>query len=283
MISTFDRRFVFVLIILIGLACGGSEVSPPVSNDTPVVDAPVDPSPPTSDGREVVTVGKVVDGDTIELTDGRRIRYIGINTPERDQPYYGEAKEINRLLVENRMVELEYDVEPFDKYGRTLAYIWVNGSMANLEIVRRGYANSFTVPPNVRYEAQFREAQREAREAELGLWAGSPVALKIIRIQADAPGDDRQNPNGEWIEIANQGNESVQMQGYTLKDEANHIYTFADFVVAPGRSFRLYSGAGPNNEDELYWGLNGESVWNNGGDVAFLRDGEGALVDNFSY
>jgi hypothetical protein len=97
-------------------------------------------------------------------------------------------------------------------------------------------ANAFTVPPNVRYEAEIRAAEQEAREAERGLWAGSEVALKIIQIEADAPGSDNENPNGEWIEIANQGDGPVSMQGYTLKDEANHIYSFGDFTVPPTRA-----------------------------------------------
>jgi micrococcal nuclease len=155
--------------------------------------------------------------------------------------------------------------------------------MANLEIVQRGYANAFTVPPNVRYEGQFREAERDAREAERGLWTGSEVALKITHIEANAPGNDNENPNGEWIEIANQGNEPVQMQGYTLKDEANHIYTFGDFAVQSGRAFRLHSGQGRDTPTELYWGLVGESVWNNDSDAAFLRDVQGNLVDTFAY
>jgi hypothetical protein len=144
-------------------------------------------------------------------------------------------------------------------------------------------ANAFTVPPNVRYEAQIRAAEQEAREAGRGLWAGSEAELKIVRIEADAPGDDRENPNGEWIEIANQGNEPVQMQGYTLKDEANHIYTFGNFTAPPGGSFRVYSGQGQDSGTELYWGLTGDSVWNNNGDAAFLRDAGGALVDSFLY
>jgi micrococcal nuclease len=144
-------------------------------------------------------------------------------------------------------------------------------------------ANAFTAPPNARYEAEIRAAEQEAREAERGLWAGSEVALKIIQIEADAPGSDNENPNGEWIEIANQGDGPVSMQGYTLKDEANHIYSFGDFTVPPNQSFRLYSGQGSDNPDEIYWGFSGESVWNNNGDAAFLRDGEGALVDSFTY
>ena len=239
---------------------------------------------PTQPGDlETATVAAVIDGDTIELTNGRRVRYIGINTPERDQPYYNEAREANQRLVGGKQVQLERDLDSFDQYGRILAYVWVDGVMANQEIVKQGFANAFTVPPNVRYEAQIRAAEQEAREAGRGLWAGSDAPLKIVHIEADAPGDDRENPNGEWIEIANQGNELVQMQGYTLKDEANHIYTFGNFTVRPGGSFRLYSGQGQDGETELYWGLAGDSVWNNSGDAAFLRDAQGALVDSFSY
>ena len=269
-----------IVFLVVFLACSGVDTSPlPVSTPTPAQSR--GPSQPGN--LETATVAKVVDGDTIELTDGRRVRYIGINTPERDQPYYEEAAETNRQLVEGRGVQLEFDVETFDQYGRTLAYVWSNGVMANWEIVNRGFANAFTVPPNVRYEGQFREAERDAREAERGLWAGSEVALKITHIEANAPGNDNENPNGEWIEIANQGNEPVQMQGYTLKDEANHIYTFGDFAVQSGRAFRLHSGQGRDTPTELYWGLIGESVWNNDSDAAFLRDVQGNLVDTFAY
>ncbi len=244
---------------------------------------PGNSGPTQPDGLETVTVTKVVDGDTVELSNGRRLRYIGINTPERDQPYYNEATALNRQLVEGKNVQLEFDLETFDQYGRSLAYVWVDGRLVNLEIVQQGFANSFTVPPNIRYEAEFRRAEKEAREAGRGLWAGSSVALKIIQIQADAPGSDNDNPNGEWIEIANQGNMPVPMQGFTLKDEANHIYTFGDFTVEPGAAFRLFSGQGENSPNALYWGLSGESVWNNNGDAAYLRDNQGALVSTFAY
>ena len=245
---------------------------------------PSDPGPDQPDDNlDAATVARVVDGDTIELTDGRRVRYIGINTPERGQPYYTEASEANRQLVDGRQVQLEFDQDTFDQYGRTLAYIWVDGVMANREIVARGYANTFTVPPNVKYDEAFRQAERDAREAGRGLWAGSSAPLKITDLQADAPGSDRDNPNGEWVEIANQGGEPVNLAGYTLKDEANHIYTFGNFNVNSGVAFRLHSGQGQNTDTELYWGLVGESVWNNDSDAAFLRDQDGALVDMYAY
>lgn len=291
-----NRKFVSIALIFlfVSLACAVTVDVTPVTPDGPptpagritaTVKSPtVTPgSPSTPAAGDTVTVSRVLDGDTVELANGRRVRYIGINTPERDQPYYQEATAANRRLVEGKTVRLEFDADTFDQYGRSLAYVWVGQVMANLEMVKLGYANTFTVPPNVRYENEFRQAEREAREAGRGLWAGSDTPLKIVHIQADAPGRDSDNPNGEWIEIANQDGRPVNMAGFTLKDEANHIYTFADFTVAPGASFRLYSGQGRNTATELYWGLRGDSIWNNDSDSAFLRDTEGALVDTFSY
>ena len=275
-----------ILFMLVSLACSETGSSPtesppsiPVSTPTPAQGGgPIQPG-----NLEIVTVARVIDGDTVELTDGRRVRYIGMNTPERDQPYYAEATEANRQLVEGIRVGLETDQESFDRYGRTLAYVWANGQMVNLEVVQQGYANIFTVPPNVKYETEFLTAEREAREAERGLWAGADVALKITDLQANAPGNDNENPNGEWIEVTNQGSEPVTMTGYTLKDAANHIYTFDNFTLPVGSAFTLYSGQGQNSPTELYWGYNGESVWNNDSDTAFLRDADGRFVDMYAY
>lgn len=282
MISRNKFLSIIIIFLIVSIACSGTDSAP--TDDTLDTPPPPPSSGPAQPGDlETAGVARVVDGDTIELTDGRRVRYIGINTPERDQPYYNEAADTNRQLIEGNQVQLEFDQDTFDRYGRTLAYIWVDGVMVNREIIARGYANAFTVPPNVKYDTEFREAEREARESERGLWAGSPVELKIINIQADAPGSDRENPNGEWIEVANQGREAVNMAGYTLKDEANHIYTFGNFTVNGGSSFRLYSGTGEDSSTELYWGFEGKSVWNNSSDAAFLRDDQGALVDNYAY
>jgi len=280
------RLFAAIILTFTILACSlGGELMPEPTTlpSEPTATLPPSGGPVQPGDMETVTIARVVDGDTVELTDGRRVRYIGINTPEHDQPYFQEATEANRQLVEGKEVRLEFDQETLDKYGRTLAYIWVDGMMVNEEIVKRGFANAYTVPPNVKYAEEFRQAERAARDAERGLWAGSDATLKIVDLNADAPGSDKDNPNGEWVEIANQGNQTIQMQGYSLKDEANHIYTFGNFEVQPGGSFRLYSGQGQNTTGELYWGLSGESVWNNDADTAFLRDGQGALVDVYTY
>jgi micrococcal nuclease len=124
-------------------------------------------------------VERVVDGDTIHVRLGARVekvRYIGINTPEVHHPTKGEelggreATEINRRLVEGKRVRLELDVRERDRYGRLLAYVWVGDVMVNAELVRLGYAQVMTIPPNVRYQETLLKLQREARDAGRGLW-----------------------------------------------------------------------------------------------------------------
>ena len=240
------------------------------------------PIPPPGDA-ETFRVKEVVDGDTIVLEDGTKVRYIGLNTPERDRPFYEEATDANRKLVENKEIRLEFDTVNIDQYGRTLAYVFEGETFVNLELLRQGYANVFTVPPNVKYEELFREAEQKAREAGRGLWATQETGVKIAHIQADAPGNDNENPNGEWVEIVNEGSEAVNLEGYSLKDAANHIYTFPAFTLQPGATVHLYTGQGQDDASSLYWGLVGEAVWNNSGDSAFLRDSEGNLVDDYTY
>ena len=125
------------------------------------------------------TVVRVVDGDTIYVQlAGRveKIRYIGVNTPEIHHPIKGEepggreAADVNRRIVGGQRVRLELDVRTRDRYGRLLAYVWVGDMMVNAELVRLGYAQVMTLPPNVRYQNLFVKLQREARDAGRGLW-----------------------------------------------------------------------------------------------------------------
>ena len=119
-----------------------------------------------------ILVSRVIDGDTIDLADGITIRYIGINTPEVGQPGAEEATEANRALVEGKKVKLEYDVQKQDKYDRTLAYVYLeDGTFVNAELVKQGYAQVATYPPNVKYVDLFQKVQKEAQAEKRGLWA----------------------------------------------------------------------------------------------------------------
>jgi micrococcal nuclease len=125
-------------------------------------------------------VTRVVDGDTIVVTLGtalETVRYIGVNAPEVHHPRRGEepggreATAVNRGLVLGRQVRLELDVRTRDRYGRLLAYVWVGDVMVNAELVRQGYAQVMTVPPNVRHQELFLKLQRDARASGRRLWS----------------------------------------------------------------------------------------------------------------
>lgn len=136
----------------------------------------------SSDSAQVVRVLRVVDGDTIELETKQKVRYIGINTPETNDPRVGvecfgtEAKEKNKQLVEGKFVRLEKDISETDRYGRLLRYIFLSKEgtsealFVNKHLVEEGYALSTSYPPDVKYQELFRAAQQKAQEQNKGLW-----------------------------------------------------------------------------------------------------------------
>jgi micrococcal nuclease len=131
---------------------------------------------------EYFRVTKVIDGDTFLIDDGsakgEKVRLIGVDAPEskkvfkKEIGYYGKESKIylTNLLL-NKKVKLEYDVDYTDRYGRTLAYVYLDdGTFLNAELVKQGYAMVMTVPPNVRFAEEFVKLQQEARENNRGLW-----------------------------------------------------------------------------------------------------------------
>ena len=133
---------------------------------------------------------RVIDGDTIVLAGGEHVRYIGIDTPEAArnghpaQRMADEATQLNRRLVEGRPVRIALDVRERDRYGRLLGYVYVRDEASgdevfvNAELVKAGYAQVYTLPPDVRYSELLLELERQAREQGRGLWGkhDAPVA-----------------------------------------------------------------------------------------------------------
>lgn len=130
-------------------------------------------------------VRTVIDGDTIELENGERVRYIGINAPEimrredtswvyDPHPFGEDAKEFNRRLVEGKRVRLEYDQEVRDRYGRLLAYVYVEDVFVNAEMVKAGLAETFVKLPNTRHAALLTHVKEEAQDRRRGIWDAHP-------------------------------------------------------------------------------------------------------------
>jgi|GEM_PF-762331 len=199
-----------VLLVVIASAVGsggGREPSeqvqqPPASSPSPAPTFTALPTPTPSytlpagaecipaHPPEAATMVRVVDGDTIEVSvDGRTatVRYIGVNTPEQGQPYYQEATDANRRLLGDGRLLLYKDVSETDGYGRLLRYVVAGDRFVNLELVKAGYAQAATYPPDVACSQAFVAAEREARSSQVGLWAPAPVASQPTPTQAPSP------------------------------------------------------------------------------------------------
>lgn len=124
----------------------------------------------------------VTDGDTFKINyngEEKKIRLIGVDTPESVSPnkeknnnYGKEASNYTKGRLEGKYIFLEFDVQQTDKYGRFLAYVYLeDGTMYNKELLEKGYAQVATYPPNVKYVEVFEEIQKKARENKIGFWA----------------------------------------------------------------------------------------------------------------
>ena len=152
---------------------GGSSASASVPASTPPADA-------VGGFDATVTVSRVVDGDTIEISpavDGNEeVRLIGMDTPETKDPSEGieplgpEASAFATEELTGKSVGLEFDVEREDQYDRLLAYVYLDGEMFNEVLVEGGLAQAYPYEPNTKYEERFAAAQEEARAANLGIW-----------------------------------------------------------------------------------------------------------------
>ena len=134
----------------------------------------------TPPAYEAAVVVRVIDGDTIELEDGRRVRYIGIDTPEISHPTKGqecyglEATTRNQQLVEGRTIELQKGIEDRDQYGRFLRYAYVDGIFVNAQLVAEGYAYASSHGPERRYQQVFMQLQQYSKLRSRGLWSACP-------------------------------------------------------------------------------------------------------------
>lgn len=187
-----DRLFKGTVVILFILSCANFVAAEPGKLNIEYSSQEgkfVIPFGHSYDYRNIL-VKRVIDGDTLQLENGERLRLIGIDSPEmhesdklyRDSQRSGKdirtikelgrrAYEFTKKLVEGKYVSLEFDVEKYDKYGRLLAYVYLkDGTFINAKIVEQGYANLMTIPPNVKYADLFLKLYREARTRKRGLW-----------------------------------------------------------------------------------------------------------------
>lgn len=241
-----------------------------------------------------VDIDRVVDGDSVWVIgpEGElEVRLIGINAPERGGCFAEDARQmLSTIVADARDVALSPWPPEYDDFGRVLGFVWTPDGLANLELVTRGavVARAQSDHP---FADSFEAAETHASERGLGLWAPDACGaiagnVRIVQLEADAPGNDRENPNGEWVLIENAGQDAVNLLGWTIRDESTrHRHTFGNLTLRPGQQLRLRTGCGDDDLDadpiEAFWCDPEPPVWNNDGDTAFLLDPNGSTADHY--
>jgi len=223
------------------------------------------------DESEEGFVWRAVDGDTVKIGN-ESVRLLGINTPEKGEFYYAEAKKSIEGLIVNKTVKLEFGNDKYDKYGRKLAYLILDGVNVNIEQVRKGFANIF-IYDNDEYTEELKNAWNECVangenlcEASKEKCAGC-IELKELDVK-----------NQEVI-FYNNCSFDCNLQNWSIKDEGRKKFVFSNFVLMKNKEVSVIVGNESSFEDEdiLLW-EDEEYVWTSTGDTLFLRDDNGKLV-----
>jgi endonuclease YncB( thermonuclease family) len=255
---------------------------------------------------------------TLSRIDPAEFEGIPDTTAGRDHLFnWGEqATEYTTDTLEGKTARVTSDPEADRRgsFSRLLVYIYIDNANFNKLLLTNGYARMYDSSFSVRTE--FAEAEETARADSVGLWdfeephtpsptptpSSSTGELIVWNIHEDAEGNDHDNLNDEYIEFKNDGGQSLDLTGWTVKDEVDHTYTFPrGFTLEPGATVTLYTGSGSDLEyppslswswittvtlytgsgsdtdSELYWGSGG-AIWNNGGDTIIVEDDNGNVV-----
>jgi endonuclease YncB( thermonuclease family) len=242
---------------------------------------------PTGPPPETAEVVNVYDGDTFTLSTDDRVRLRWVNAPEMRpaEPYAVESREAVSALVLGKQVKLVVGAVPRDAYGRVLAGVVVDGKDLSTELLERGLAHLFVIPPDDTDLSGMVAAQERARGAKRGIWSTPTFqgVLHITSFHANADGDDRENLNGEYLRVCNVSAAPVDLAGFKLTDISGSSWELPSMVVPPGNTVKIMSGRGHNQPDasrqlEVYL-QSATPVWNNTRDRATLYDRFGKVVD----
>ncbi len=229
---------------------------------------------------ENVRVDRVIDGDTIKLVDGRKVRLLGINSPERREPYYHKARRFLESRVRDREVRLEYEQDGEDGYGRLLAYVYAGRSMLNEELLSEGLAHVMIIGESSKYERRLLAAQAEAKKKRKALWSVWTRA-KVLKITSLHP----YNPSrpSAYLRLVCLADRPLQLAGHVLANEAGDRFVLPRFTLAPGYSVIVSAADIDLSSSQVVFRWPGIMKFNEQQDTAFLLDPAGNVIDQFSY
>lgn len=267
----------------------------PIGGDNgPEID-PRDVAAPAGIPTRSADVVTIFDGDSLEISSNDGVveaRLVGINAPERDECLGDTARETLLAIVEStgRVVDVAEGDDGIDQFGRSLVYISASGVDINALLVATG--NAIAVQSGHDRQTHYLGLMEQASADGSGIWqfgvCGPPEVadgdVVIFELEPDPQGRDDENLNGEWIVVRNTTTATVDVSGWTVRDEstANRYVFPAGAAIAPGTDVKLRTGCGNDSARERFWCSDGP-VWSNGGDTALLMDGAGNVVDLLIY
>lgn len=207
--------------------------------------------------EETVLVERVIDGDTV-VVEGKSIRMLGINTPEKGEKYYAEAKNYTASLVMNKTINIER--RGTDLYNRTLAYLFYNEEILNSKLIEKGYANAYFPEGKDNYYSMFTNAWEECLNQNKNLCEKSQDKCATCIITKEFGYDDN-------LILYNSCDFDCNLTGWNLKDEGRKNFVFENFILGSNEQVKIT----PKDFGEKY-------VWTNTGDTMFLRDDKEKLV-----
>ena len=204
--------------------------------------------------RETVHVDRIIDGDTI-VSGNFSIRLLGINSPEKGEIGYSDAKDFLINTILNKTVTLDFGREKYDLYHRKLAYIYFEGRNINLESVKNGFSSPYFPSGKTKYYSEFFYSWNECLEKNIG----------ICKSRKENCLNFLWEPNEDKITIENLCNFKFDLDGYSLKDEGRKKFVFEKFLLDKKTTL--------TNEN-----FSKKYVWTSSGDSIFIRDEKNNLI-----
>lgn len=253
---------------------------------------------PPDELTERAVVVEVIDGDTFvaDLAGAStEVRILGINAPEAEECFGGEARSVLTRMIGSASVVLVAGAESIDQFGRALRQVFVEEDDGAISIGAAMVAEGMAVAVTAADPAtdQLKAVEGQAYASGRGMWGtfacGQPEGgfpdrpqLRVAEVSADPPGVDDDDLAQEWVEIVNEGYGSVSIEGWVIRDEsaANRLILPAGTALGVGESLRVVTGCGSSGAQVIYW-CSDTPVWNNDGDTVYLLDNLGNAVERY--
>jgi micrococcal nuclease len=218
--------------------------------------------------KEDFNVKRIIDGDTIVVGNDTHVRLFGINTPEKGEKYYDEAKKFLEDLILNKTIFVQSFGQ--DKYYRELGVVFLDGENINSKIIENGFANVYVLDDKT-YEEEFRKAWEKCLENGKNLceFSDDKCASCIELRELDFKNQE--------IIFYNKCDFACDLENWEIKDEGRKKFIFDSFILGRNQEVKIIVGNFTNSGNNLYW-KDESYVWTETGDTLFLRDDDGRLV-----